>query len=72
MQVPKAAHHSSLNNFNHSEKSVTFDNSYEQETLPITFDDATVVELNNDCNFYFDLQSLKLKIRQQLKITAKI
>ena len=56
MQIPKAAHHLSLDFFNNHEVLVTFDNSYEQETLPITSDDAIVIEIL--LIIYLDLQSL--------------
>ncbi len=59
-----SAHHSSLDIFVKPEVLVSFDNAYEQETLPITSDIATVVEfvLNTDRNTYLDLQSLELKV----------
>ena len=52
---------------------VTFDNSYEQETLPITSNVATVVEtlLNTDRNIYLDLQSLVLKNEATIKNDGK-
>ena len=69
MQIPKAAHHSSFDIFNRPEVLITFDNSYEQETFPITSDDATLVEflLNTNRNIYLDLQSLELKIEAKTK-----
>ena len=56
-------------NFHRPEVLVTFDSSYKQETLPITSDDATVVDflLNTDSSIHLDLQSLELKIEATIK-----
>ena len=64
MEIPRAAHHSSLDLFTKPDVLVTFDNSYEQETLPVTTENATVIEfqLNTDRNIYLDLQSIELKL----------
>ena len=68
MEIPKPATHSSLDIFSKPEVLVTFDNSFEQETLPITSNDAPVFEfvLTTDRNIYLDLQSVELKVEAKI------
>ena len=62
--IPKPATHSSLDIFSKPEVLVSFDTSFEQETLPVTAHDAPVFEfvLTTDGNIYLDLQSVELKL----------
>ena len=68
MEIPKPATHSSLEIFSKPEVLVTFDNSFEQETLPITSNDAPVFEfvLTTERNIYLDLQSVELKVEAKI------
>ena len=63
--IPKPATHSSLDIFSKPEVLVSFENSFEQETLPVTAHDAPVFEfvLTTDRNIYLDLQSVELKLK---------
>ena len=66
--IPKPASHSSLDIFSKPEVLVSSDNSFEQETLPVTAHDAPVFEfvLPTDRNIYLDLQSVKLKLEAKI------
>ena len=67
--IPKPATYSSLDIFSKPEVLVSFDNSFEQETLPVTAHDAPVFEfvLTTDRNIYLDLQSVELKLEAKMK-----
>ena len=64
-KIPKPTTHSSLDIFSKPEVLVSFDNSFEQETLPVT---APVFEfvLTTDRNIYLDLQSVELKLEAKI------
>ena len=66
--IPKPATHYSLDIFSKPEVLVSFDNSFEQETLPVTAHDAPVFEfvLTTDRNIYLDLQSVELKLEAKI------
>ena len=66
--IPKPATRSCLDIFSKREVLVSFDNSFEQETLPVTAHDAPVFEfvLTTDRNIYLDLQSVELKLEAKI------
>ena len=66
--IPKPATASSLDIFSKPEVLVSFDNSFEQETLLVTAHHAPVFEfvLTTDRNIYLDLQSVDLKLEAKI------
>ena len=66
--IPKPATHFSLDIFSKPEVLVSFNNCFEQETLPVTAHDAPVFEfvLTTDRNIYLDLQSVELKLEAKI------
>ena len=64
MDTHKPTAQSSLNFFSKSVVLVTFGNSFEQETAPVTSSNAPVVEFvtKTDRHLYFDLKNIELKV----------
>ena len=64
MEIPGAAIHSSLDLFHKPNVLVSFENAFEQETLPQSNDNGQTLEfvLTTDRNIYLDLQSIELKV----------
>ena len=66
--IPKPANYSSLDIFSKPEVFVSFENFFEQETLPVTAHDAPVFEfaLTTDRIIYLHLQSLELTLESKI------